>query len=61
MNAGLVQVGGPLDVDGDSQTDDDRKRAVFLIDRTEALNAYDAPSGSFDWSHLVKARLNIQE
>ena len=61
VNAGLVQVGGPLDMDGDSQTTDDRKRAVFLIDRTEALNAYDAGTGSFDWSQLVKARLNVVE
>ena len=60
-NIGLVQVGGPLDVDGDGATADDRKRAVFIIDRTEALNAFDAPSGSFDWSQLVRARLNIQE
>jgi hypothetical protein len=60
-NAGLVQVGGPLDMDGDSQTTDDRKRAVFLIDRTEALNAYDPGTGGFDWSKLVKARLNIVE
>jgi hypothetical protein len=60
-NAGLVQVGGPLDMNGDSNTDNDRKRAVFLIDRTEALNAYDSGTGSFDWSQLVKARLNIVE
>jgi len=60
-NAGLVQVGGPLDMNGDSNTDNDRKRAVFLIDRTEALNAYDAASGSFDWSQLVKARLDIKQ
>lgn len=60
-NAGLVQVGGPLDMDGDSQTTDDRKRAVFLIDRTEALNAYDPGTGGFDWSQLVKARLNVVE
>lgn len=60
-NAGLVQVGGPLDMDGDSQTTDDRKRAAFLIDRTEALNAYDPGTGGFDWSKLVKTRLNIVE
>ncbi len=60
-NAGLVQVGGPLDMDGDSQTSDDRKRAVFLIDRTEALNAYDPGTGGFDWSKLVKTRLNVVE
>ena len=60
-NAGLVQVGGPLDMDGDSQTTDDRKRAAFLIDRTEALNAFDPGTGGFDWSKLVKTRLNIVE
>ena len=46
---------------GDSNTDNDRKRAVFLIDRTEALNAYDSASGSFDWQKLVKARLDIKQ
>jgi hypothetical protein len=48
-------------MDGDSQTTDDRKRAAFLIDRTEALNAYDPGTGGFDWSKLVKTRLNIVE
>jgi hypothetical protein len=46
---------------GDSNTDNDRKRAVFLIDRTEALNAYDSASGGFDWQKLVKARLDIKQ
>ena len=61
VNAGLVQVGGPLDVDGDSNIENDRKRAIFLIDRTDALNAYDAPTGSFDWERLIKARINVKE
>jgi len=60
-NVGLVQVGGPLDMNGDSNTDNDRKRAVFLLDRTEALNAYDSATGSFDWQKLVKARLDIKQ
>ena len=57
---GLVQVGGAYDVDGSGSTTDDHKRAVFLIDRTEALNAFDPGSGDFDWKRLIKARLDIQ-
>ncbi|APZ92823.1 hypothetical protein [Fuerstiella marisgermanici] len=57
---GLVQVGGAFDLDEDGTTADDHKRAIFLIDRSEAINAFDAGSGDFDWESLVKARLEIQ-
>lgn len=65
---GFVRVGGRLDLDGDTVTNgvsDDttsgwEKRSVFVIDRTEAYNAFDAGSGSFDWQRLIKYRADLQ-
>lgn len=57
---GLVRVGGRLDLDGDGDETNDQQRAVFVIDRTDAFEAYDAGSGDFDWKRLVKARVTIE-
>jgi hypothetical protein len=57
---GLIRVGGRLDLDGDGDETNDEQRSVFILDRTEALEAYDAGSGDFDWKRLVKARANIE-
>lgn len=54
---GAVRVGGHMDVDGDGQPD--THRAVFLIDRSIAEDAYDKGSGTFDWKKLVTARQRI--
>jgi len=69
---GLIQIGGRIDLDnpadnGDSDVDTGEdhdlgwlKHSVFVIDRTEFLNAYDAGTGSFDWRRLVKSRIDIE-
>jgi hypothetical protein len=57
---GLIRVGGRFDLDGDSDPTNDFQRAVFVIDRTEALEAYDPGSGDFNWNNLVKARATIK-
>jgi hypothetical protein len=33
---------------------------VFVIDRTEAYEAFDPGTGDFDWKRLVKARAEIE-
>ena len=54
---GAVRIGGQMDVDGDGTPD--AHRAVFIIDRSEALDAFDKGSGTFDWKKLLKARQRI--
>lgn len=52
-----------LDTDGNgTETDDSgwEQRAVFVLDRTELLNAYDEASGNFDWQRLIKYRADLQ-
>ncbi len=58
--SGLVRVGGRLDLDGDSDPENDQQRAVFILDRTEAFKAFDAGTGDFDWRRLVKHRTTIE-
>ncbi len=57
---GLFQVGGRLDLNEDSDPTNDQQRAVFVIDRTEAFDAYDPGTGDFDWNRLIKARATIE-
>lgn len=62
--AGLIRVGGrmglDLDADGDETNDAGwEQRAVFIVDRTELLKAYDAGTGSFDWQRLIKYRADL--
>ncbi|MCX7421615.1 MAG: hypothetical protein NT013_18995, partial [Planctomycetia bacterium] len=54
---GAVRIGGQMDVDKDGTPD--AHRAIFIIDRSEALEAYDQGSGTFDWKKLIKARQRI--
>ncbi len=54
---GAVRIGGQIDVDGDGNKD--THRAVFIIDRSTAEDAYDKGSGTFDWKKLVKARQRV--
>ncbi len=64
---GLVQVGGRLDLDGDTVaagvsadiSTGWEQRSVFIIDRTEAYNAFDPASGSFDWQRLIRSRADL--
>ncbi|MEZ6034826.1 MAG: hypothetical protein R3C17_17165 [Planctomycetaceae bacterium] len=58
--SGLFQVGGRFDLNQDSDPTNDQQRAVFVIDRTEAYEAYDPGTGDFDWKRLIKARATIE-
>jgi hypothetical protein len=57
---GLQQVGGRYDLDKDGDPTNDQQRAVFVIDRTEAYEAFDPGKGEYDWKPLVKARADIE-
>ena len=57
LPSGAVRIGGQMDVDGDGQKD--THRAVFIIDRSQAEEAFDPTTGTFDWQKLVKARQRI--
>lgn len=69
---GFVRVGGRIDLDnpgdngdltedaGEDHTTGWQQRAIFVIDRTEAINAFDQGSGSFDWRRLIKERAIIE-
>ena len=52
------RVGGRIDLNMDTQRDDGH-RGFFVIDRSDAEEAYDSRTGKFDWKHLVKHRLTI--
>ena len=54
---GAVRIGGQMDVDGDGVKD--THRAVFIIDRSQAEEAYDKGSGTFDWKKLVMAKQRV--
>ena len=54
---GATRVGAPMDVDNDGQPD--THRAVFIIDRSIAEEAYDKGSKSFDWKKLVLAKQRV--
>ncbi len=58
--SGLFQVGGRFDLDGNGDETDDQQRAVFVIDRTEAFEAFDPGTGDFDWKRLVKSQVTIK-
>ncbi|MCP4505439.1 MAG: hypothetical protein GY826_03480, partial [Fuerstiella sp.] len=62
--SGLIRIGGRmgLDTDSDGTEDNDpgwEQRAVFVVDRTELLNAYDEGIGTFDWQRLIKYRADL--
>ena len=71
-NTGFVRVGGRIDLDNPSDNGDSREdagedhstgwqqRAMFIIDRTDAINALDTGSGSFDWERLIKHEAIIE-
>ena len=52
------RVGGRIDLNNDGNLDDGH-RGFFVIDRSDAEEAYDSRTGTFDWKHLVKHRLTI--
>jgi hypothetical protein len=60
--SGLMRVGGRLDLEPATAQSNPgwQQRAIFIIDRTEAFEAYDPGSGDFDWNRLIKARATIE-
>ncbi len=54
---GATRVGAPMDVDGDGTPD--THRAVLIIDRSMAEEAYDKGSKTFDWKKLVLAKQRV--
>lgn len=54
---GAVRVGGQMDVDNDGTPD--THRAVFIVDRSTAEEAYDKGSGTFDWKKLILAKQRV--
>lgn len=52
------RIGGRIDLNNDGNLDDGH-RGFFVIDRSDAEEAYDSQTGQFDWKHLVKHRLTI--
>ena len=59
--AGAVRVGGEYDINHDGVLDDaDRRKVMFVIDRSDVFNAFDAGTGQLDWRRLVKEQIVIQ-
>lgn len=54
---GAVRIGGQMDVNNDGSPD--THRAVFIIDRSAAEDAFDKGSGTFDWKKLVLAKQRV--
>ena len=62
-NSGFIRVGARIDLEPNADPPTNpgwQQRAVFLIDRSEAFEAFDAGSGDFDWKRLLKARATIE-
>lgn len=55
---GAIRVAGPIDLNNDGKRDDGH-RGFFIVDRSEAEDAYDVRRGQFSWRELVKHRLTI--
>ena len=55
------RIGLDLDEDGDPTNDAGwEQRAVFVIDRTELLDAYNAETGELDWERLVRYQATLK-
>lgn len=58
---GLYRIGGRIDLSNDDEHNPGwQQRAVFVIDRTEALEAYDPGSRKFNWRSLIKHQAEIE-
>lgn len=62
---GVVRIGGEFDLDqnGSTPIENNRKRSVFLIDRSEVFDAFNAGAGQFnqfDYRRLIKHEVTIQ-
>jgi hypothetical protein len=60
-NNGAVRIGGEYDINHDGNLDAaDRRKVMFVIDRSDVFNAFDAGTGQLDWRRLVKHQVVIQ-
>ena len=61
---GMIQIGGRYDLNEDKDNDPTTKvsqqRSIFVIDRTDAYQAYDPGTGDFNWRQLVKASVKVE-
>ncbi len=53
------RIGGKFDVDDDGDLTNDGHRGFFVIDRSDAEQAYDPSTRTFDWRKMVKHRTTI--
>lgn len=63
LATGFYQVGGRIDLEPAGSPNANpgwQQRAVFVIDRTEAFEAFDPGTGDFDWNRLIKSRATIE-
>ena len=56
---GTVRIGGALKDLPPAPATPIQYRAAFIIDRSQAMEAYDKGTGGFDWKKLMKARQRI--
>ncbi|MEQ9411486.1 MAG: hypothetical protein RIK87_27475 [Fuerstiella sp.] len=59
--SGLYRIGGRIDLDGsDGRNPGWQQRAVFVIDRTEAVKAQGRGQGDLDWKRLIRYQADIE-
>ena len=57
--SGNQRVGGRYDLNQNGNSDDDTHRGFFILDRSNAEEAFNIKTGAFDWKEVVKYRLTI--
>ena len=63
---GAIRIGGKLIIDESdpdlvASTRNELYRGFFIVDRSDAEEAFDSATGRFDWRKLVKHRLTLDE
>ena len=63
--SGIYRIGSRINIDAEKSLDDHQnpgweQRGVFVIDRTEALRAWDPGTREIDWRRLVRSRATLQ-
>lgn len=54
-----LRIGGRYDLNHNGNPDDDTHRGFFILDRSDAENAYNPATHTFNWKEIVKYRLTI--
>ncbi len=57
--SGNQRIGGRYDLNHNNNRDDDTHRGFFILDRSNAEEAYNANTATFNWRNIVKYRLTI--